>query len=78
MELVMTTVADLHIGDLLLLPPTGGREPKTVEVRRLQHLPRSGNTRVWVVSPYHQRSLFSQWNLGAFEPDAPIQRIEFP
>ena len=77
LTLTMITVAELHIADLLLLPGAPSHEPITVEVTRLQALPRSGRIRVWVRSTHRQRTVLSPWNYGAFEPTAPIQRMEF-
>lgn len=74
MQLVMTTVADLRIGDLLLLPETPLDKLLSVEVVTLRQSARSGRITVWVRSNHQQQRT---WNYGTFDPSAPIERVEF-
>ena len=77
MHLVMVTIADLHIGDLLLLPEALVTEPTTVEVTTLMTRKRAQRTSVWVRSMHPGRTLNRPWLYGSFDPSTPIQRMEF-
>lgn len=81
MRLVMTTVMDLRVGDLLVLPlgGTDDAEPVTVEVTTL-HRTRWGRIWVWVCPPHARRNLLRSLlhlDVETFDADDPIQRIEF-
>jgi hypothetical protein len=76
LKLVMTTVADLHEGDLLLLPETPLDNLHTVEVTTL-HARRSGRVSVWIRSTPLQDPQARPSHYGTFAPSAPIQRVEF-
>lgn len=77
MHLVMVTVADLRVGDLLLLPEAAVTEPITVEVTTLMTFKRAGRISVWVRSMHPRRTLDRPWHFGKFDPSDPIQRMEF-
>lgn len=77
MQLVMVAVADLHVGDLLLLPEALVAEPITVEVTALTTRPRTRQTSVWVRSTHADRTIDRAWHYGTFKLDHPIQRMEF-
>ena len=74
LKLAMTTVADLRMGDLLLLPESPLDNLLSVEVMTLRRATRSGRITVWVHSNDQQRRT---WRYGTFDPSAPIQRLEF-
>ena len=77
MQLVMVTVADLHLGDLLLLPEALVTEPITVRVTALRTRPRTRRISVWVRSTHADRTIDRAWHYGTFALDHPIQRMEF-
>lgn len=76
MQAVTTTVGALSVGDRLILPESPHHDLRPVEIIRLQPLPRSGRIRIWVRSVYQQKSMYSQWNYGAFDPSHEIERLE--
>ncbi len=76
LQLAMTTVGELHVGDLLLLPETPLDNLHTVEVSHLHVKHRSGRITVWArTMPPEQQA--RSWNYGTFAPTEPIQRVEF-
>lgn len=75
MEAITTTVGELSVGDRLILPESPRHDLRPVEITRLQPLPRSGRIRIWVLSVHQQRSMYSSWNYGAFDPSHSIERL---
>lgn len=75
MEAITTTVGELVVGDRLILPESPRHDLRPVEITRLQSLPRSGRIRIWVLSVHQQRSMYSSWNYGAFDPSHAIERL---
>lgn len=74
MKLINTTVEELKVGDLLILPASPKDNPQTIKVAALQ-AHRAGRVSVWI-EPSPGSMLRTSWRLGTFLPTTPIVKVE--
>lgn len=74
MKLLNTTVGELKVGDLLILPESPEDDPQTINVAALQ-AHRTGRVSVWIEHTPGS-ALRTSWRLGTFLPTTPIVKVE--
>lgn len=74
MKLIDTTVGQLEVGDLLILPESPADDPQTIKIATLQ-THRSGRISVWIAHTSGSTGRTS-WRLGTYQPTTPVVKVE--